>query len=43
MQIISLWDNLHEIWKPNFWVKQEKNVINLLPAEFAQGAVKVKE
>ena len=39
---ISWGDNLHEISNPVFWDKSEKKYHNLLSAEFAQRAVKVK-
>ena len=37
MHIVSIGDNLHEIPKPVFWKKKEKNIINLSSAQFARG------
>ena len=41
MQIVSNEENLHGISNPIF-LKNKKNIINLLAAEFAQRVVKVK-
>ena len=47
MQIVSNWDNLHEISKPVFLgekkeEKTKKNIINLSSTEFAQRVIEVK-
>ena len=41
MQIVSTWDNLHEM-SNLFSVKNKKNIINMSVAEFAMRVVKVK-
>ena len=41
MQIVSLGDNLHETSK-TFSVKNKKNIINLLSADFAHRMVMIK-
>ena len=39
MQIVSR-DNLHEMWKPNFWKKTMREIINILSAaELESGKV----
>ena len=35
MQSVFLGNNLHEMSNPIFWKKKEKNISNLLSAEFA--------
>ena len=42
MQIVSNRDSLLEMSNPVFWEKNKKNIMNLLSAELAQRAVKVK-
>ena len=43
MQTVSNGDSLHEKSNPAFWEKQEKNIISLSSAEFAQRVTKVKK
>ena len=42
IQTASLGDNFHKMSKPFFLVKNDKNIISLSSAEFAQMVIKVK-
>ena len=41
MQIVSTWDNMHEMSRPIFW-ENKLNIIHWSSAEFAHGVVMVK-